>query len=265
MPHLRVNGTELHYEDTGGPGPAVVFSHGLLWSGRMFASQMARLAPLRRCIAYDHRGQGRSAPASEPVVSIETCYADAAALIEALGVAPCDFVGLSMGGFVGMRLAARRPELIRRLVLLETSADPEPPENVGKYKLLSLVAEHFGLRPVAGRVMPIMFGKTFMKDPARAAERDRWRRELLGNRRDIVRAVRGVITRTPILPELGSIRAPTLVLVGEEDTATVPAKAERIVSAIAGARLERIPRAGHSSSVEEPDAVSDAIERFLQA
>lgn len=263
MPLLRVNGTELYFEDTGGPGPAVVFSHGLLWSGRMFEAQVSRLRPRRRCITYDHRGQGRSAPAAEPVVSIETCYADAVALIEALGVGPCDFVGLSMGGFVGMRLAARRPDLVRKLVLLETSADPEPPENVGKYKLLAFIAEHFGLGPVAGRVMKIMFGKSFLGDEARAAEKVRWRGELLANRRDIVKAVRGVIERAAIAPELAAIRTPTLVIVGEEDTATVPAKAEKIVAAIAGARLVKIPRAGHTSSVEQPVLVTAAIELFL--
>lgn len=263
MPLLRVNGTELYYEDSGGPGPAAVFSHGLLWSGRMFEAQVSRLRAHRRCITYDHRGQGRSAAADEPVVSIETCYADAVALIEALGVGPCDFVGLSMGGFVAMRLAARRPDLIRKLVLLETSAEPEPPENVGKYKLLAFIAEHFGLGPVAGRVMKIMFGKSFLADEARRGEQVRWRGELLANRRDIVKAVRGVIERSAILPELSAIRAPTLVIVGEEDTATTPAKAEAIVAAIAGAKLVRIPRAGHTSSVEQPVLVSAAIDLFL--
>ncbi len=263
MALVGVNGTELYYEDTGGPGPAVVFSHGLLWSGRMFEAQVSRLRPRRRCISYDHRGQGRSAPAPEPVVSIETCYEDAVALIEALGVGPCDFVGLSMGGFVGMRLAARRPELVRKLVLIETSADPEPPENVGKYKLLAFIAEHFGLGPVAGRVMKIMFGKSFMSDEARQGERVRWRGELLANRRDIVKAVRGVIERAAIAPELGRISVPTLIIVGEEDTATTPTKAERIAAAIPGARLVRIPRAGHTSTVEQPVLVTAAIELFL--
>lgn len=266
MARIAVNGTELYYEDTGGPRDGltpVVFSHGLLWSARMFEAQVSHLRQTRRVIAYDHRGQGRSAPATERSVSIETCYQDAAALIEALGVGPCDFVGLSMGGFVGMRLAARRPELIRRLVLVETSAEPEPPENVGKYKLLAFVAEHFGLRPVGGKVMRIMFGKSFMADPARAADRDRWKGELLANRRDIVRAVRGVIEREAIAGELAKITAPTRVIVGEEDTATVPAKAERIAAAIPGATLVRIPGAGHTSSVEQPRAVSEAIAAHL--
>lgn len=263
MPQLEVPGTTLYYEDSGGPGPAVVFSHGLLWSHRMFAAQVAHLAPRRRCIGYDHRGQGQSAPATEASVSIETCAEDAAALIERLGVGPCDFVGLSMGGFVGMRLAARRPELIRRLVLLETSADAEPPENVPRYRRLALVARTLGLRPVATPVMRIMFGRTIREDPRRRGQLAHWRQELLRNRRDIVRAVYGVIERAPVYDELPNIRAPTLVVVGEDDTATVPAKAERIAARIPGARLVRVPGAGHSSCIEEPARINTLLEEFL--
>jgi len=136
------------------------------------------------------------------------------ALIEGLKLAPCHFVGLSMGGFVGLRLGARRPELVRSLAMLETSADPEPPKNARKYRLLIIGSRLFGVRPLAGQVMPILFGKTFMSDPARAVERQRWRDELGRNGRDIYRACHGVIERASVFEELGHITAPTLVLVG---------------------------------------------------
>src|SRR5438445_11081604 len=126
MPTLDVNGTTLYYEDTGGAGPPLLFSHGLLFSGRMFEAQIAHLRGRYRCIAWDHRGQGRSADAPGRCVEIETVTADAVALIEALGLAPVHFAGLSMGGLVGLRIAARRPELIRSLLLMEPTAEPEP-------------------------------------------------------------------------------------------------------------------------------------------
>ena len=112
MPWLGVDGVELHYEERGGAagGTPIVFSHGLLWSGGMFDAEVAALSGRYRCIAYDHRGQGRSATSPTPY-DMERLADDAAALIEQLGAVPCHFVGLSMGGFVGMRLAARRPEL----------------------------------------------------------------------------------------------------------------------------------------------------------
>ncbi|OJH36737.1 alpha/beta fold hydrolase [Cystobacter ferrugineus] len=264
MPWLDVNGTRLYYEDTGGPGAPLVFSHGLLWSGRMFDKQVAALKDRYRCITYDHRGQGQSDVWRVDTVDMETVYADAVALIEKLGVGPCHFAGLSMGGFVGMRLAARRPELLRSLILMETSAEPEPAENVPRYKALNFIARWFGMRWVADRVMPIMFGRTFLEDPARAAERAEWRRRLMQNRRDIWRAVNGVVRRRSVYEELSRIRTPTLVVVGAEDTATVPAKAERIHAAIAGSRLVKLPRGGHSSSVEEPALLNAALEEFLR-
>lgn len=263
MPILDVNGTRLYYEDTGGPGEPVVFSHGLLFSVRMFDAQVAALRGRYRCIAYDHRGQGRSDVPAMDSIDMETVYEDAVALIERLGLAPCHFVGLSMGGFVGMRIAARRPELLRSLVLLETSGDAEPAQTASRYKLLNFIARWIGLRPVAPNVMRIMFGRTFLEDPARAALRNEWRQQLVSNRREIWRAVNGVIRRQGVHEELPRVCAPTLVVVGEEDVATVPAKAERLHAAIRGSRLVRVPRAGHTSTVEEPEQVNAALTAFL--
>ena len=260
MPLAPVNGTRLHYEDSGGSGAPVVFSHGLLWSCRMFDAQRDALVGAGyRVIAYDHRGQGQSADDASRTISIETCFADAAALITHLGVGPCHFAGLSMGGFVGMRLAARRPELLRSLILLETSADAEPVENIPKYRRLNITWRWLGPALVAKPVMQVMFGGPFLDEPARAADRATWEAMLRGNRRTIWRAVNGVIERSAIAPELGAVRCPVTIIVGEEDRATVPAKSERIHSLIAGSTLVRIPRAGHSSSVEEPALVSAAI------
>jgi len=77
------------------------------------------------------------------------------------------------------------------------------------------------------------------------------------------RAAHGVIDRDGVYDQLGRIETPTLVLVGDEDVATVPAKAERLHQAIEGSRLVIIPGAGHSSSIEQPALVARAIEDFL--
>jgi pimeloyl-ACP methyl ester carboxylesterase len=111
--------------------------------------------------------------------------------------------------------------------------------------------------------MAMMFGKSALSDPWRAAERDAWRRQLRSNRRSLWRAVNGVIERPSVYHELSRITAPTLVIVGEEDTVTVPAKAERIAAAIAGAKLVRVPRAGHIMTLEQPQAATRAISGFL--
>ena len=263
MPIAEINGARLHYELRGSGPETILFAHGLLWSGDMFAHQVAALESAYRCLTFDFRGQGRSGVTASGY-DMDTLAADAAALIESLGVGPCHVAGLSMGGFIAMRLGARRPELVRSLILLETSAEAEPAGNVPRYRLLNFVARWFGLRLVAGRVMPIMFGRKFLEDPARRDERARHRASLSGNNLiGISRAVRGVIDRLPILPELGRITAPTLIIVGDQDVATVPARSEQIRDAIRGSRLVVIPGAGHSSTMEEPLAVTAAIRHFL--
>jgi len=174
MPTLELNGARIYYEDSGGPGAPVVFAHGLLWSCRLFDAQVKALRNRFRCVAFDVRGQGQS-EVTDSGYDFETLTGDAIALIEKLGLAPVHFVGLSMGGMIGMRLAARRSDLVRSLALLETSADPEPSENVPRYRRLNLVARWLGLSLVADQVMPIMFGRKFLEDASRAAERQLWR------------------------------------------------------------------------------------------
>lgn len=264
MPHRRVNGATLYYEEHGTGPETLVFAHGLLLNGRMFEAQVQALKERSRCITFDFRGQGRSEVTASGY-DMDTLTEDAAALIRALGAAPCHFVGLSMGGFVGMRLAIRYPELIRSLILLNTSADPEPRENILRYRMLNIMALWFGFGFVAPTVMPILFGQKFLTDPARTPERDLWRERLLkNNRRGIFRAVKGVISRPGIADQLHAIRVPTLILAGEQDIATLPMKSEEMHSRITGSQLVIIAGAGHSSPIEEPEAVTRAIEDFLR-
>src|SRR5437868_5589969 len=166
MPEVVIRGARLNYLERG-QGTPVVFSHGFLWSGRMFDAQVAALESRFRCIAYDHRGQGKSEVTGSGY-TIDELAEDAVALIEKLGAAPCHFVGLSMGGFIGMRLAARRPELIESLSLLETAAGAEPPFKVVKYRALMAIARVAGMKPVSGPAMKTMFGRKFLPDPSRA-------------------------------------------------------------------------------------------------
>lgn len=268
MPLIEVNGVQLNVEDTGAPAgrpdaSSVVFGHGLLFSGRMFDAQVDRLASRHRCVTIDWRGQGRS-PAADGGYDMDTLTDDAAALIGQLGLGKVHYVGLSMGGFVGMRLAARRPEIIRSLSLLDTSAGPEDPDKVSQYRLLAKVYGLFGLAPVKARVKPIMFGPTYLASAASGPQIEAWTNEVKSVRRSgMKQAIYGVTDRQEIAGELSAITAPTLVVVGADDVATPVAKAEAIAAAIAGARLEIVPDAGHSSTIEQPDALSDLLESFI--
>jgi pimeloyl-ACP methyl ester carboxylesterase len=91
----------------------------------MWRFQVAAFRDRFRCVAWDHRGQGRT-EVTDTGYDMDTLADDAAALVAVLGIAPVHFVGLSMGGFVGMRVAARRPELIRSLALMGPPPTPSP-------------------------------------------------------------------------------------------------------------------------------------------
>ncbi len=263
MPKIKVNDVELYYEDNGKGDETIVFSHGLLWSCRMFDNQVKALKDTHRCIAFDHRGQGQT-QVTKDGYDMDTLYEDAVALIESLGCAPVHFVGLSMGGFIGMRIAIRRPELLKSLILIETTSDPEPTENIPRYKRLNLIARWLGFRLVTKPVMNIMFGQKFLTDPNRADDRNYWKQQLYNNDKiGITRAVMGVIEREGVYAEIDKITAPTLILVGDQDVATVLAKSERMHAKIPNSQMTIIPGGGHTSSVEEPDFINQQIQDFL--
>ena len=263
MPFLNVNGAKLYYEDHGTGDEAIVFGHGLLFSCRMFDDQVSALKDRYRCVTFDFRGQGRS-EVTRDGYDMETLTEDAATLIRKLDCAPCNFLGFSMGGFVGLRLAIRFSELLRSLILVDTSSNPEPKENLPKYKLLNLVARWIGPWAVASRVMPIMFSQGFLTDPAKADVRNEWRQHFVNNdRAGVTRAVTGVISREGVHESLGDVSVPTLILVGEKDMTTTPAKSERMHDCISNSRMVTIPKSGHMSPIEEPEAVNAAINDFL--
>ncbi len=264
MPYITVNGANIYYEEQGQGEQTIVFAHGLLWSGQMYEAQVAFFKQRYRCISFDFRGQGRS-QATESGYDMDTLAADALALIKQLVGKPVHFVGLSMGGFVGMRLAIHHREWLLSLSLLETSADPEPQQNLLKYKILPKIARYLGMAVVAPQAMHIMFGKTFLTDPNRAEQRAEMRRRLLQNDRiNIGKAIDGVFSRQGIYQDLPSITTPTLIIVGDEDLATIPAKSRRMHAAIKHSQLVVIPQAGHTSTVETPDAVNAALEKFIK-
>ncbi|MBB6172296.1 pimeloyl-ACP methyl ester carboxylesterase [Nocardiopsis mwathae] len=267
MPTIQVNGATIAYTDTGPPpdhpdAPTVLFGHGLLFSGWLFHHQVAELRDRYRCVTLDWRGQGDS-PAASDGYGMDTLTADATALIERLGLAPVHYVGLSMGGFVGQRIGARRGDLLRSLVLLDTSADAEDPAKVGRYRLLASAYLLLGIRPVLGQILPLMFGPAFLASEESRPVVEEWTRRLRRCRRTGIRkAVLGVADRAPVHDEIAAIDVPTLVATGAQDAALPPDHARRIAARIPGARLEIITDAGHSSTIERPAAVNALIADF---
>ena len=277
-----VNGTGLRVEEAGGGAETVVFSPALFTNRALFDAPFAALSGDHRCIRYDHRGQGDSGfgarQASRHLLGAESLYDDAVALLDQLGVEHCHWVGASVGGFVGARLAARHPDRVRSLVLIGFSMRRVPSASLRQIDMLGWMVR--ATRPlgsvgtavrrrVTEQVLRNMLGTTFMSDPTRGADRERWRQRFMAQvvpeAMPMLREVFGHPGNPPEL--LSRIQAPTLLIAGEDELAGLdeahndPLQAQRVIP---GARFVTIPGAGHMVLVEQPETGTAAITEFIR-
>jgi 3-oxoadipate enol-lactonase len=250
----------IFYEDAGS-GLCVVLGHSFLCSGEMWAPQVAPLAERFRVVNVDFRGHGRSGPAKEPF-SLEDMVDDVVAVLDALGVERAVWAGLSIGGMVALRAALRLPERVSGLILADTTARAESAGKRMQYHALGLVARVGGFRPVLPFVLPLMFGGTTRRTRPDLV-REWSARFAAAHVPSTLAALGALLGRRSLLPRLGEIRSPCLVIVGEEDAALPPFHSREIVEAVPGARLVTIPEAGHLTSLEQPEAVTQAMQGFL--
>lgn len=264
MATIGVNGTTIRYEDEGPrDAHAVVMSPSMFFDVRMFAAQAAALSDRYRVVRYDHRGQGESARAPREQLDMDTLAEDAAALIEALDLGRVTFVGNSMGGFVGLRLAARRPDLIASAVLMGTSADVEE-QSEAMDAMIAVLAEQ-GIEPVLDGVLQFMMGDTTLTDPSRADVLADVTALLRSRTPEYALAAHHISHRLPVLDELGAITVPVVVVAGTEDHTYPPHKSQQIADGIDGSTLVLMERTGHVHAKENPDAVIEVLERHLAA
>ena len=265
MPRLTINGCQYYYEDIGSGPETVVFGHGFLMTHRMWEHPMEALRDRYRCIALDWRGQGWSEVTKGGYSVLELCE-DLVQLVEQLAAGPVHYVGLSMGGFVGFRLLLRHPGWLQSATLIDTQAEAETGSSRLHYEAMLLVARTIGYEPVIDRTMQMMFGPAFLNNPENEQAIKRWRGIITSNSRiGVYRAGQAIFRRPNVLPLLGTIRTPTLLMTGADDLPTPVDAARRAQQAIPNAELTVIPAAGHSSPVECPDAVTKRLESFLAA
>jgi len=264
MPMIDVNGTTLHYIDEGPrAAPCLVMSPSMFFDVQMFSAQSDALSDRYRIVRYDHRGQGDSARHQRDELDMDTLTDDAAALIEALELAPVVFVGNSMGGFVGLRLAARRPDLLRSVVVMGTSADVEE-QAEAMDGLVDALSEH-GIEAVLDGVLQFMMGDTTLMNPKRADVLAEVTALLKTRTPEYADAAWHIAHRKSILDELPSIKVPLLVVAGTEDHTYPPVKSEQIAGLVSHAELVYMPETGHVHAMENPDEVTALLERHLAA
>ena len=249
------------------PGPrgqsagTLLLIHGFPLSARMWEPQFALAAEGWRIIAPHLRGFDGGAD-DHPAASVDDYVGDIVDLLDTLHIHDAVVGGLSMGGYVAFALWRLAPTYIRGLVLADTKSQADTPEGVeGRKRMLALVREK-GVSAVADEMLPKLIGESTRRD--NPAIVDTVRAMILGNSTDaIAGAITAMMTRPDATPLLSTIRVPTLVLVGEEDTLTPPAMSESINKAVSDTELVLISKAGHMSNLEQPEAFNGALARFL--
>jgi pimeloyl-ACP methyl ester carboxylesterase len=238
----EVGAYRIHRVDAGEGDETVVLLHGLSGSARWWQRNIPALAVSRRVVVPDVIGFGRSrAPGRLP--DVPAAAAVLAEWIESLGAGAVHLVGHSMGGHLAIHVAAERPELVRRLVLVDAAGVPRPRT---PRTLLRLAFEAGPPRRWGDpRFLPMI-----------------WRDALVAGPFTVLRGLRHTL-RDDVRPLLPRISAATLIVWGEKD-GLVPLDSGRVLRAgIPGSRLLVIPRAYHNVMIDRPDAFNAALLRFL--
>jgi pimeloyl-ACP methyl ester carboxylesterase len=263
------DGLELHYQEWGDPNsPPVVLLHGLRAYGQWFEEFCEPASARLRLIALDQRGRGRSGWAGPGQYTTDHYVADLHALISALGLQGVGLVGHSMGGTNVTAYAAKYPEYVRSLVIVDSAPEPDPA----------------GINRIRGEL-----GRT----PSSFASLDEARAFLTGlharaTPRSIETRLEWMLKRNddgsfgwridskifdpnlrPDPPErmwhaLGKIRCPTLLVRGAITDLVTPDCAQRMLAALRQGELVEIPGAGHMIVEDNPQAFNAAVIPFLQ-
>ena len=246
--------------DLTGPedGPVVLLGSSLGTTLAMWDAQVGRLSERFRVVRFDHRGHGGS-PVPPGPYAIAELGRDVLALLDGLGIARASYAGISLGGMVGLWLAAHAPERIDRLVAMCTAAHLPPPENWAERA--AAVEQAGSTEVIADAVLDRWLTPEFAR--ARPDLRAWLRALLVATPPDGYAACCRAIERMDLRADLGRIAAPTLVVAGKQDRSTPPEHGERIAAAIAGARLEILSPAAHIAAVERADEVSALIAGHL--
>ena len=258
---VKILGGTIQHE-VRGQGPAVLFLHAFPLGLAMWDDQVVALAATHQVIRFDARGFGGSPP-GDGLLSMERIADDAVALLDQLGVGQSVVCGCSMGGYAAFAMMRRHPERVRALVLQDTRAGADQPAARANRTALAEQVLKEGAQAAADAFLLRLLGGTTQRDRPQLVEKVR--QIILGTSpRGIADALIGLASRADSTPTLREIRVPTLVAVGEEDVLTPPSEAEAMVQAIPGASLAIIPRAGHLSNLENPEAFNQALLGFLR-
>lgn len=250
MGFFERDSARIFYEDTGGDGAPVVFSHGILMDSDMFESQVRALRMEFRCISWDQRGHGQTD--QEGPWSYWDSAQDLVALLDHLEVDHAYLVGMSQGGFVSLRAALIAPERIHGLALIDSQAGAEEPHVLVGYETLLAAWFEGPSRELAESVAGVILGP---------ADHEPWVTRWLTRPHDWVQEPFNTLaTREDLHDRLDEIRCPALVIHGELDAAISLDLAEALCAGLPRCEgLLKVEGAGHAANLSHPGVVTEAL------
>ncbi len=241
--------------------PTLVLLHAFPFDRRLWLPQVEALADLAQVVAVDLPGFGESASVDAPASLDDWVERVEELLGELVGAAPVVLGGLSMGGYVALRLAALHPERLEALILADTRAAADTTAARGSRDAAIRRVHDDGLPAFVDSLLPALLSPDPFPGTVELA-RELALDQSVAAVTSALAAMRDRPDSTPVLP---GILVPTLVIVGGEDALTPPDEAEAMARALPSSWLVKIPGAGHLSSLESPEEFTSAVTGFLAA
>lgn len=260
MQFATVNDVILHHQLIGGPAgrPVLVFINALGTDFRIWRDVIVRLAGDFPIITYDKRGHGLSDLGQIPY-SLDDHVLDLAALLDRLNVKDAVICGLSAGGMIAQALEAKRPDLVKALVLCGTAPRIGTPD-LWNARIESV--ETKGIESLADGTMERWFTPAFRR-PENAAYHG-YRNMLI--RQSVVgyAATCAALRDADLTASTERIAVRALCVVGDQDGSTPPDLVLSMAKLIRDARYEVIKDAAHIVCVEQPETLTEMIRAFIE-
>lgn len=255
---LDLGDVRLHYRVDGDPdGLPVVFANSLGTDLRLWDPVLPHLSPGLKIVRFDKRGHGLSS-CPRPPYSMGALVRDAEALIDHLSLKDVLFVGLSIGGLIGQGLAAKRPDLIRAMVLSNTAA------RIGTRELWDQRIEAIrtgGIESLADAIMERWFSRAFRDTPAL----ELWRNMLVRQPDAGYMGCSAAISGSDFYTTTAALTLPVLGIAGNEDGSTPPDLVRETTDLVAGSEFALVKGAGHLPCVEKPEEYAAILRDFMAA
>ena len=254
----NIAGIEMHYEISGN-GPWLTLSHSLAANSAMWDAQMHALNQHFTVLRYDIRGHGQTQSTPGPY-TLDQLSDDVHALLVHLGIPSTHFIGLSLGGMIGQTLAIQHPEMLSHTVIADSSGRGAP-NAASMWGERAKLALSQGMSPLVEPTLQRWFTQDYReKNPEIMTQIG----QMIANTpAEGYAGCCGAISGLDTLEKLRDLRTPCLVMVGDQDMGTPPAMSELIHQHWPASSYVVLKDAAHISNIEQAQAFTEAVMKFL--